>query len=346
MLDSLVADAARQNLTLGAAGSRIAEARARYWIAVGNLFPQRQEAAGGFAWNKASEEVRDVSGGDQWFHAWDAGFNLSWELDLWGRFRRSIEAADAALAASVADYDDVLVVLLADVSTNYVQYRTFQERIRVARRNVEIQEKSYQLAQDKFNAGATTERDVHQSKQVLEQTRALIPQLEAGQRQAGNALCVLLGHRRRPTWRSGSANEQTIPAAEPGLALGIPADLLRRRPDVRRAERLAAAQSALIGIAKSDLYPRFAINGSIGVQAENVSDLFEHPRQPGRLVRPELPVGHPQLRPDREQRAGPAGAVRAARVRLPAGGPAGQPRGGGRRRSGSSRRRSACGCWS
>src|SRR5205814_2563818 len=118
---------------------------------------------------------------EQWFRNSEVGFNVSWELDLWGRFRRAIEAADADLDASVANFDDVLVVLLADVSANYVQYRTFQERIRVARTNIVIQEKSFQLASDKFSAGATTERDVAQSRQVLEQTRASIPPLEASQ---------------------------------------------------------------------------------------------------------------------------------------------------------------------
>jgi NodT family efflux transporter outer membrane factor (OMF) lipoprotein len=275
VLDSLIDEAYQQNLSLRVAGERIMESRARRGIAVGNLFPQQQEAAGSFTANKASTEA--VNGGtEQWFKNWEAGFNVSWELDLWGRFRRAIESADADLDASVANYDDVLVVLLADVTSNYIQYRTFQERIAVARRNVAIQEKSYQLAQDKFNAGASTERDVQQSRQVLEQTRALIPQLEAGARQAANALCVLLGIPPLDlTARLGEAAK--IPTAPPELALGVPADLLRRRPDIRRIERQAAAQSALIGVAKSDLYPRFSLLGSIGVRAEDFSNLFDTP---------------------------------------------------------------------
>lgn len=274
VLDSLIAQAEQQNLSLRAAGARITEARARRGITVGNLFPQFQEAAGSYSANKISTQLPRV--GDQYFQRWEAGFNAAWELDLWGRFRRSIEAADAELDASVADFEDVLVVLLADVSANYVQYRTFQERIRVARTNVEIQEKSFQLATDKFNAGATTERDVQQAKQVLEQTRAAIPQLEASKRQAANALCVLLGIPVTDLAARLGA-ERTIPVAEPELALGIPADLLRRRPDVRRFERLAASQSALIGVAKADLYPRLSILGSIGVQAEDFDGLFKTP---------------------------------------------------------------------
>ena len=273
VLDALIDEAYQQNLSLRGAGERIVEARARRGIVVGELFPQGQEMAGSVTANKASSEA--VTGAnEQWFRNWEVGFNVSWELDIWGRFRRSIEAADADLEASVADFDDVLVILLADVSANYVQYRTFQERIRVARRNVEIQEKSYQLAQDKFQAGASTERDVQQAKQVLEQTRALIPQLESSARQAANALCVLLGLPPHDlTTRLGDV--ATIPSAPLDVAMGIPADLLRRRPDVRRFERRAAAQSAVIGIAKADFYPRLSLLGSIGLQADDADSLFD-----------------------------------------------------------------------
>jgi NodT family efflux transporter outer membrane factor (OMF) lipoprotein len=275
VLDSLVQQAYDQNLSLRVAGERVVEARARRGIAVGNLFPQLQEAAGSYSANKISDKVANGIG-DQYFQNWNAGFNVAWELDLWGRFRRSIEAADADLEASVANYDDVLVVLLADVSANYVQYRILQERIAVAHRNVEIQSKSYQLAQDRFKAGAATERDTQQSRVLLEQTRALIPSLESDLRKAANALCVLLAIPPRDlSERLGAGSG--VPVVPPELALGIPADLLRRRPDVRRSERQAATQSALIGVSKADMYPRLSLLGSIGVQAEDFSDLFHTP---------------------------------------------------------------------
>ncbi len=124
----------------------------------------------------------------------------SWELDFWGRYRRAIEAADAELDASVEDYDDVLVVLLSDVAANYVQYRTFEQRLVYARANVEIQRKSFQLATDKFENGATTERDTHQAKQVLEQTEALIPALGNWQAASGEPACACCWECRRPTW--------------------------------------------------------------------------------------------------------------------------------------------------
>ncbi len=274
-LDRLIETAYQQNLTLRVAGSRILQARAVRGIAVGNLFPQLQEAFGSQTRNKASSETA-FGTTDQWFQQWDAGFNASWELDFWGRFRRGIEAADAELDAAIENYDDALVVLLADVATNYVLYRTFEQRLVYARQNVEIQKKTYTLAEDKFKAGATTERDAQQAKQILEQTRASIPPLEVGQRQAANRLCVLLGI---PVTDLAVmlGQGQGVPQTPREVAVGIPADLLRRRPDIRRAERQVAAQSARIGIAEADLYPRFSLNGVIGVSAEQFADLGNTP---------------------------------------------------------------------
>jgi NodT family efflux transporter outer membrane factor (OMF) lipoprotein len=275
VLNSLVDAAYEQNLSLRVAGARILEARARRGIAVGNLFPQVQDAFGSYTRNKVSEET-SVPVAVDWFSNWEGGFNLAWELDFWGRFRRAVEAADAELDARIENYDDVLVLLLSDVAASYVEYRTFQERLIFARENVEIQAQSYQLAQDKFNAGATTERDVHQAKQVLEQTRALIPELEAGMRGANNALCVLLGVPPRDLAEM-LAGPQNVPVAPPEVAVGIPADLIRRRPDVRRAEREVAAQSARIGIAEADFYPRLSLIGTLGVQADDFDSLFDTP---------------------------------------------------------------------
>jgi NodT family efflux transporter outer membrane factor (OMF) lipoprotein len=275
VLNSLVSDAYKQSLTLGGAAERISRARAQRGIVLGNQFPQVQEAAGSYRFNKASNQT--VNGAnDQWFQHAEAGFNISWEIDFWGRYRRSIEFADANLEASIADFDDVLVVLLADVAANYIEYRTFQERLALARVNVQIQEDAYQLASDTFRLGKSSERDPQMAKQVLEQTRSTIPDLEAGLRRANNALCVLLGI---PPQELAQRLGETgmIPAGTPRWSIGIPADLLRRRPDVRRAEREAAAQSAAIGIAKADLYPRFSLLGSVGLQSEELGDLFHTP---------------------------------------------------------------------
>jgi len=275
VLNSLVSDMYAQNLTLRAAGERIAQARAARGIAVGNLFPQAQSLTGSYDAVKASNETANGAR-EQYYGNAQASFNVSWELDFWGRYRRAIESADASLDASIADFDDVLVVLVADVASNYVQYRTLQERLDLTYQNVKIQEDSYRLATDNFKTGRTTERDMQQARQVLEQTRAAIPVFEIQLRQTNDALCVLLGI---PSQKLADhlGETGTIPVSRPNWDIGIPADLLRRRPDVRRAEREAAAQSAVIGIAQSELYPHFTLDGSIGVAAEHLPSLGHTP---------------------------------------------------------------------
>ena len=190
----------------------------------------------------------------------------AWELDFWGRFRRAVEVADAELDASIENYDDVLVLLLAEVASSYVEMRTFQERLSYAVKNVASQENSLRIAEDKLRQGAATQRDVEQARTVLEQTRALVPQFEEGERLANNRLCVLLGLPPQDLVAMG-LGEASVPQTPPEVAVGIPADLVRRRPDVRRSEREVAAQSARIGIAESDLYPHISINGTFGVAA-------------------------------------------------------------------------------
>lgn len=274
-LNALIQTAYQQNITLRVAGARILEARAQLGIATGNFFPQSQYAFGDYDRVKLSQNTANPPL-EAWFSNWDAGLSASWELDFWGRYRRSIEAADAELDASVEDYDDVLVVLLSEVAANYVRYRTFQQRLTYARANVEIQRNSFQLATDRFKAGATTERDTHQAKQVLEQTEALIPALEIGKRTAANRLCILLG---MPPINLDAILGQGfgVPVVPPDVVAGVPADLLRRRPDVRRAERQVAAQSARIGVAASDFYPHISLLGTIGVEGEQFGDLFKTP---------------------------------------------------------------------
>ena len=207
------------------------------------------------------------------FSVWNLGTQFAWELDFWGRFRRSIEAADAQLDASVEDYDDVLVILLGDVASAYVEVRTFEQRLRFARANVATQASSLQLAEDRKAGGAATRLDVAQAITNVAQTEATIPQFETQLRQAKNRLCVLMG---MPPQDIDAllSSESRIPTAPADVALGIPADLIRRRPDVRRAERLVAVQSAQIGIAEADLYPAFTINGQIFVRANQFQDLF------------------------------------------------------------------------
>lgn len=273
VLDRLVNDAYEQNLTLREAGFRILQARAQLAIAAGGFFPQSQFASGDFIRSAVSEETGNQFLRQRYVSRFDAGFNLAWELDFWGRFRRAIESASANLDASAHDYDDVLVTLLSDVATNYVIMRTTQERIRYAEENVKLQEKTWRIAEARIKVDKDGELNVDQARTLLYQTKAVIPDLEITLRQSQNRLCLLLGI--PPEDLRDRLGAAKIPTAPPEVALGIPADLLRRRPDVRRAERVAAAQSARIGIAEADFYPHISINGTFAVSAQHFKDLFK-----------------------------------------------------------------------
>jgi NodT family efflux transporter outer membrane factor (OMF) lipoprotein len=273
VLNSLICDAYQQNLTLRQAGMRVLQARAQQRIAVGEFFPQTQKAFGAYTRNAESREVANRNVSTQFFDQWDLGFHLAWELDLWGRFRRAIEAANANLEASVEDYDDVLVTLLGDVAANYVRLRTLEQQLVYSRANVVLQRETLEIVEARFNAGTTTKLDVVQARSTLEQTEALIPELLMRLRRTNNQLCTLLGI--PPEELSAKLGVGVIPIAPVDVAVGIPAELLRRRPDVRRAERQVAAQSAQIGIAESDLYPHISIIGTIGYSAEHLNDLFQ-----------------------------------------------------------------------
>lgn len=273
VLDELIHAAYRQNLSLRVAGLRVLEARAQRAIAAGNLFPQQQQAFGDYSRIGLSQNGPSAFALNHFFDEWRLGASLAWELDFWGQFRRAIEAADAHLDASVEDYDSVLVLLLADVAQSYAGVRIAEQRLAYAEQNVKIQQGSLKLAEERLRHGATTRLDVTQALSNLAQTEATIPPLISARRQAANQLCILLGM--PPRELDGLLDGQRgIPAAPPCVAVGIPAELLRRRPDVRRAERHVAAQSALIGVAESDLYPHFSINGTLFLDATKFEDLF------------------------------------------------------------------------
>ncbi len=240
-LDSLICCAYRQNLTLREAGCRVLQARAQLGITSGQLFPQNQNMAGGYSRNAISRVAANHDNITQPFYdQWEAGFNLNWEIDFWGRFRRAIEADAANLNASVDDYDDALVTLLGDVAANYVQMRTLQERIACAEANVHLQRETLAIVDANFRAGKRDQLDLYQAQSTLEQTEAEIPELEISLRKTVVQLCILLGM--PPEELEPRLGPAPIPTAPADVALGIPADLLRRRPDVRRAERLAEAQ--------------------------------------------------------------------------------------------------------
>jgi NodT family efflux transporter outer membrane factor (OMF) lipoprotein len=280
ILDDLICSAYKQNLTLRQAGARILEARALLGIAVGNFFPQSQFASASYESIAQSGETAGASVFKQRnFGQWNFGFSLAWEVDFWGRFRRTIESASANLDASVEDYDDVLVTLLGDVAANYVQMRTFEKRIEYTQENVSIQAETKKTAEDRRRGDKLGDLNLEQAKALLYQTEAGIPELQIALRQTQNQLAVLLGLpplalQTKLQELEEKHGKRSIPTANPGVALGIPADLLRRRPDIRRAERQAAAQSALIGVAQSDFYPRISLVGNLGYSAQQFKKLF------------------------------------------------------------------------
>jgi NodT family efflux transporter outer membrane factor (OMF) lipoprotein len=270
VLDSLVESAYMQNLDLQLAGIRILQARAQLGVAIGSLYPQQQSGVGSYSRINLSENTANVPL-ERAYSDYDIGFDAAWELDFWGKFRRGVESGIGSLEASIASYDDILVTLTSEVARTYVVIRTLEERLDIARQNVKIQERSLQIARVRFEGGDVTELDVAQARSLLHTTQALIPELEIGLRQAKNGLAVLLGK------MPGEVDEMLqgqskIPAAPATVAIGLPAELLRRRPDIRRAERQLASQSARIGVAKADLFPHFVLFGSIGWRADSSSD--------------------------------------------------------------------------
>jgi NodT family efflux transporter outer membrane factor (OMF) lipoprotein len=279
VLDRLVEDAYRQNLPLQAAGLRILEARAQLAIAVGSQYPQLQQAAGAVTRSRISENSPNFSPlADKSFWQANAGFDASWELDFWGRFRRGVESAAANLGSQVASYDDALVSLSAEVARVYLTIRTLQEGLGVAKANAATQQRGYEIADVRFRAGAVSELDPAQALTQLRDTQAQIPSLEGSIRQSQHALSILLGT--PPQDLSEVLGEGPIPEPPANVAVGMPAELLRRRPDIRQAELQAAAQSALIGVAQSELYPRLNLVGSIGFVSSDtgqsdLGDLFK-----------------------------------------------------------------------
>jgi NodT family efflux transporter outer membrane factor (OMF) lipoprotein len=288
ILESLVQEAYASNKALQVAGLRVFEARAIVGVAVGNLYPQVQRASGSVGRLKISENadivqslpqpVRD--GVDTTYNDVRIGFDAAWELDFWGRLRRNVESADANLAAFVADYDNALVVVTGEVASAYILLRTLEERLVVAKENVAIQQRSLEISDVRNRNQLTTELDPQIARAFLRDTQATIPPLEAGIRQVRNALCVLLG--KVPGELDAVLGPSgTIPAAASEAAIGLPAELLRRRPDIRSAELRAAAQSARIGVARAELYPAFGLIGNIGLAANGGGDLFENDSQRG-----------------------------------------------------------------
>jgi NodT family efflux transporter outer membrane factor (OMF) lipoprotein len=275
-LNRLIDTAYHENLDLRQAGVRILEARAQLGVATGQFYPQTQQLSG------SGQRIRESAGvpipgtsisaprfvGVNYWQV-QLGLSGSWELDFWGKYRRSIQSADASMQASIADYDNALVSLVANVANFYTAMRTLERRLDIANKNVESQTESLTIARVRFEGGTTSERDVEQARTVLTSTQATIPVLQLQLRQAKDAISVLLGMppNRLKELEKGNGKIPTPPAT---VVAGIPAELLRRRPDIRAAEYNAIAQCALIGVAKADLLPAFSLTGNFGTLSSDV----------------------------------------------------------------------------
>jgi NodT family efflux transporter outer membrane factor (OMF) lipoprotein len=251
----------------------VLQARAVLGIAIGEFYPQVQQGTGSVIYNRtsAATPLSAPHATPSYFWTDALAAQAAWELDFWGKFRRGVESADGVYLASIATYDGVLVSLLGDVTATYIGIRTTEQLIGIAPDNVRKQEKVLSIAKAKFQGGGTSELDVFQATNVLEQTRAAIPQLAIQLQQGENALCVLLGVPPQSLGMVLSRSVGRIPSPPRTVVVGIPADLLRRRPDVRAAELAALAQSAQIGVALTQLYPAISITGTFGGSASTAN---------------------------------------------------------------------------
>jgi NodT family efflux transporter outer membrane factor (OMF) lipoprotein len=277
LLNDMVYTAGEQNLDLYAAYQRIQQARAQTDIAYSPRLAWL-DAAGSFQHSKQSENAIGLGGIPLFFlrprDVWGLGFDTSWEPDVFGRITRQIEAAEAAQCATIEAYRDIMVSLYAEVARNYVLARTLQARLEFAHRNTKIQRESLDLAKVRVESGVAAIFDQYQAESNLANTEAEIPPLNAQLQQTLNRLAVLLGE------YPGALHEVMMPNAPlpeigAGMPITLPCDVVRQRPDIRQAERLYAARVAEVGVATADLYPRFAINGTFNLQAQNLSDLLE-----------------------------------------------------------------------
>jgi len=262
VLDQLITDAQRLNPGVRTAGLRIMEARAQLGIASSGRYPQVQQLSGDASRAREQKTGEPSTSGE----SYSVGLFVGWEIDFWGKFRRGIESADAAYLASIAQYDDIHVLLAAQAASLYVTIRTLELRWRIAQENTDLQRRSLEITESLFRSGNESELDVQQARSLYLGTLATLPELETALRQAQNALSTLLARPPGPLPEMEQGREQ-IPTAALATIVDMPADLLRRRPDVRAAEMQLAAQSALIGVSRAALFPSIALPGSVGLSS-------------------------------------------------------------------------------
>jgi outer membrane protein, multidrug efflux system len=275
-LNSLIDRAVGSNKDLQLAGARIREARAQWRMAGAEMFP-KLETSGSYTHQRQSENA-STDGSESGTHfpgdqdLFQIGFDAGWEIDVFGGVRRTVEAAEAEIDASKEGRRDVLITLLAEVATNYVELRAGQRRIAISRENIKLQQETLELTRGRFEAGLTGSLEVAQAEALLRTTESRLPTIENSVIRAIHRIGVLIGQ--QPDALSNELLvEGPIPPVPPQVPIGLPSDLLRRRPDVRRAERLLAAQTARVGVATADLFPKFSLTGIAGLKSLESSDL-------------------------------------------------------------------------
>jgi NodT family efflux transporter outer membrane factor (OMF) lipoprotein len=273
-LDSLISRAAESNLNLRAAWARVRQARLQRTVAKADFWPNL-DANGSYTENRYSATgiIPFPPGTPLEANLYQAGFDSTWELDIFGGTRRSVEAATADLAAAEFGRRNLLLSVYGEVARNYVQARAFQRRLVVLRENITAQEDILALTRDLFGKGLSTDLDVKQGEALLATTQSQEPALETGFRACAYRLAVLLAHPPGALLEELSAHAP-VPAAPPAVPVGLPSDLIHRRPDIQQAERQLAAATARIGVAKADLFPKFSLTGDVGLESIYGSDWF------------------------------------------------------------------------
>ena len=276
-LDALITTAIQSNLTLRIAEARVREARAEKGVVAGGLWPSLG-AGGGYTRNLYGAHTFPplaTFGLPLNYNLYNADFDATWELDIFGGTRRAVEAANAQIGAAEYGERDVLVSLLAEVARNYIGARAYQRRLGIARDNIRVEQDILDLTSNRYESGLSSDLDVQQARALLNQTEAQVPSLETGFDASVYHLGVLLGQPPGALLAEMSATNP-IPLTPPLVPVGLPSDLLRRRPDVQQAERQLAAATAQIGVAKADLFPRFSLTGLAGVQSVSAGNWFNY----------------------------------------------------------------------
>ena len=276
VLNELLDRAVRGNLDFKLAQARVREARAQRGVVKSDLYPDVNASASYQRTRISENTIPQGTSGSQSFDGdlYQVGFDASWELDIFGGKRRNVEAASADLAAEIENSRDVLVSLLAEVARNYVELRTSQRQTAIARSNLEAQEETLELTRVRFEAGLVSDLDVARAEAQVQTTASQIPSLEVSARQSIHFLSVLLGQEPNALVQQLTP-QSAIPASPPEVTIGIPSELLRRRPDIRRAERSLAAATARIGVATADLFPKFSITAALGLGSAKIGNLVD-----------------------------------------------------------------------